>query len=321
MLEKRYNRFRGDYSLLAVKPAPPDDEIRALVRNYLGHSPGGRAQLRHSIDAGGFDALIHFAKRCAVLALRDGADVRIREGLAALTLVDPAHADPGDLVLSSALLAYAAREVPANPPALLAEASAVAAEDVADLIAKPWVQGPVRLSDWGKARVETRHGVGLVEAGARPYRPDADLVSLALDIAERLSDGRYCCGDPMIGRSIPAVWFHPNDARAVCGLTSRAAGVATLSGDLRPEYHPRHSDQMLAVFLAEMATEADASAAAQARPADLGAQGAVCLFSAERVLGVVVGRSLLAEAPGFEDPASLAELTGEALEAVGVTIG
>jgi hypothetical protein len=315
MLQNRYRRFRGDYSLVTLRPVALDNEIRALLGTYRGSALDGKSELRGRVDAGGLDTLLHFATRSAVFALRRRAPQPIWEGLTALSMVDCERVDPGDLMLPSALLAYAAGKLADHPLSILRAADAVASEATAALIRQPWTDGPVRLSDWGKAEVETDYGVGIVDASSWPYQPEADLIRLALEIGESLSSGRYFCGDPMIGRAIPAVWFA--DREAAGKLVADALGVATITGDLRPEHHPRHSDQMLTIFLAEMPSEATSNAAAGLRPAEMGKRGAVSLFSAGPLLGVVVGRSVVAEAPAFETPKSLASLTAVIAEPLG----
>jgi hypothetical protein len=88
MPKGEYVQEGGDYDLAAVNERPLDKELQGLVRAFEGWTPAKRAEARSGVSMDEQYTLIHFAKRCSVLALKEKSTARSEDGLLALAMID-----------------------------------------------------------------------------------------------------------------------------------------------------------------------------------------------------------------------------------------
>lgn len=306
---EEYDPSRGELSQLNPSPAPLDSALATVVRRYAASDAAGRQKMRDAIDMDGFYTLRTFAQRAAVFGLRQRSTAHLRDGLAAVAMIDPARIDPRDIPDGVALLHHAAVRIGADAPALLREAGALAEPRVAELLtgfaARPAAEKDLRQT-WMLEEVQTTAGPGFVRRGIDAYEPTADLLGAALQIAELVASDAYQSSDPEVASMLPPVWLRSGDARAVQRALDAARAGVSLSPWMRPGVHPRHEEQNLLIFLVETANEQDAQAlqdaAGQARSRD----GGRLSVAHGRLFCLFVGRSFVTEVESYETDERLA---------------
>ncbi|HEX2081495.1 MAG TPA: hypothetical protein VHG08_27575 [Longimicrobium sp.] len=314
MPAERYDDSRGERSLWNPVRVPLDSALADLARRYAGSDAAGRARMRDSIDVwDSYYELTTFAERAAVFALRERNAEHVRDGLAAIAMIDLARTNAYDTSIDGpvALLHHVATRIGADAPVLLREAGALAEGECAQFLTR-FPDRPAEEKDlkvWMREEVQTPRGPGFIQRMFRNYQPTLDLVSAGLEMMDVLARDEYRPGDLTIATDLPsAVWLRTGagvNHRAISrALTPRAC--ATIDASLRPEVHPRHRAQSLIIFLMELADEQNAltlqDASRQARlPRN------VLLGIAEgRLFCLVAGRSTVPFARAYETTERLA---------------
>jgi hypothetical protein len=263
---ERYDDSRRERWLWNPVRVPLDSALADLARRYAGSDAAGRARMRKSLDVVDFDELITFANRAAVFALRERSTEHVRDGLAAVAMIDMARSHPmdTDFTVPVALLHHVATRIGADAAALLREAAALAEESVARFLTS-FPDFPAEKKDLLKFRgleeVQTPGGPGFIPQGSRDSQPTLDLLSAGLEVADVLERDEYQPRGVMLGSDLPTMWLRTGgsaDPGAVSLALHTARAHATISASLRPEVLPGHRAQSLHVFLVELANEQDA---------------------------------------------------------------
>jgi hypothetical protein len=245
---------------------PLDPALADLARRYAASDAAGRARMRKSIDVANFDELLSFANRAAVFALRERSTAHIRDGLAAVAMIDMARSHPmdTDFTVPVVLLHHVATRIGADAAVLLREAAALAEESVAQFITA-FLDFPAEKKDPFEFRrldeVQTPGGPGFIERGSRTYQPTVDLLSAGLEVMDVLERDEYQPGGVVLASHVPTVWLRtggsPNPGGVSLALHTTRADAA-IYASLRPGVLPPRRDQSLMVFLVELANEQDA---------------------------------------------------------------
>ena len=101
-----YDRWRGEHRLSKLVPAEADERARELAQTSADASADARAATREALSLDDFYALLTFARRSAVLALREGV-APLTDGLAAIAMIDSRRVDPRDIAWALGLLRHA----------------------------------------------------------------------------------------------------------------------------------------------------------------------------------------------------------------------
>jgi len=96
MPKGEYDQEGGEYDLAAVTELPLDRELQGLLRAFKAWTPETRAEVRVRISMDEQYTLVHFAKRCTVLAPNGKSIARAEDGLLALAMIDETRIDPRD---------------------------------------------------------------------------------------------------------------------------------------------------------------------------------------------------------------------------------
>lgn len=110
-----YDKEGGDYDSAAVTELPLDRELQGLVRAFSAWTPEKRAEVRGHISMDEQYTLVHFGKRCAVLALNEKSMARVEDGLLALAMIDETRIDRRDGAWAVGLLAHAIEATGTDP--------------------------------------------------------------------------------------------------------------------------------------------------------------------------------------------------------------
>jgi hypothetical protein len=284
-----------DFTLIDVRPAALDEELRRLCAGFRARPAG----LRNALTMDDFYLLLAFTRRAAVFAIRSGDRAWIEDGLTALAIVDEERIDPRDLYPSLSLLHHAANRIGADAGALVSAAAALATRSVAqrmrDFLQRPADEMDIR--SWGQQEIATPLGAGFVNHDFGDYHPRRDLLPPALAIRALLERDRYRVEGVALGSSLPPVWFGSPEAES---LVARVTGVATIHASA-------HSDreQIAMVFIAELSDAPTAerlvALAARATLENV----AIAAVAHENLLCLLIGRSIVHGAPSIETNASL----------------
>jgi hypothetical protein len=319
---EQYDKERGDYSLINVTPLALDTQLSKVVRSFSGWDPGQRDEARRAISMDQQYTLIHFAQRCAVLAIREKAPRRCEDGLIALAMIEETRIDPRDVMVTVPLLSYAMTTTKAERKLLVDRAKLLATPQIAEAIAS--AMSPGKLSDTMYTEIQTENGFGLVAVGlvrAR-YEPTFDMGALAIRIASQLQRGRYVA-EPELMAELPAIWFAKEHRQAAEALLKHArAGIivrGTPRRDQKVERNPMPPHLMH--WVVEMRSDREATQLSKY-------VGAGTPQDDDFVVGVAHGRlfALLVAASGFkggkpfESKSSLALLAEETRELLQETL-
>jgi hypothetical protein len=257
MPTERYDIEHGDYNFLSVTPSPLDLKLQELTRRFAASDEAARRRMTAAISLDDQYTLLHFAARCAVLAVREATSSWCEDGLGGMAMIDETRIDWRDAGSPAGLLSYAIAATGAARDALV---------DRALSLSRPGMRGAIEsartlrsLSDCMYVEVRGDDGgFGLVRKGLERYEPTLDLTRLALRIGTWLEGGRYTA-EPVIAEELPAVWFakaHRQDAEQVA---RRACACVMVRGTLRKGQVPAPSSQRFIVWVLEMPNERDAN--------------------------------------------------------------
>jgi hypothetical protein len=263
---ERYDDSRRERWLWNPVRVPLDSALADLARRFAASDAAGRARMRQSLDVRDFDELLTFANRAAVFALRERSTEQVRDGLAAVAMIDMARSDSmdTDYTVPVALLHHVAARIGADADVLLREAAALADESVAGFLRK-FLEFPAERKDLLKFReleeVQTPGGPGFIRRGPRDYQPTVDLLGVGLEVMDVLERDEYQPRGVVLASDVPTPWLR-GDGSANPGAVSLALHAAradaTIYAPLRPEVLPQRKTQSLHVFLVELANEQDA---------------------------------------------------------------
>jgi hypothetical protein len=306
--DNAYDFERGDYDLVAVSPLELDIDLRAVTNDFLVCGFEQQRELRNSLSFDDLYTLIHFVKRCSVLALNEEAMDWCRAGLVALSMIDETRVDWRDVKWAGGLLAHTIlvhAEVRDRLNEEVPNFSRSAAEFLRSLPESS------RLSEWwGYSEIETEKGVGLIQHGIKTYKPTINLTEIALQISASLTQNRYVA-KVEIATDIPEIWFPKEKRGKAKSILSGRLGAATISGDLRKIYNAS-GPQMFVEWVAEMPDAQDCEYLVEAVSAGTTLSGRYAVGVSERTLfALLVAGSVQEGVAPFETPSSLGEFANQ----------
>jgi len=252
---ERYDVERGDYSFLSVKPLALDLQLQTMTRRFAHAGPQERHDLTASISMDDQYTLLHFASRCAVLALRESASSWCEDGLFALAMIDETRIDWRDAVKPAGLLSYAMAATGTTRNELVDRAKALARTGMKDAIES--ARTPRTLADCLYVRVDTEDGgFGLVEKGLKHYEPTLGMTRLALQLANWLEKGGRYIATPRVAEELPSVWFAKEHRPAAEQVLARARAGITIGGKVHKAPPFAH---LFIAWVLELPSERDAA--------------------------------------------------------------
>ena len=224
--------------------APVEDDA---ISEFLAR-PDRRSGLTERDQA----ALIVYAQRCALAAVRSRDGAPVVKAFEALALVSVGKVDEDRLLQVATLVAYAASHLSDRQRAAVMPSLTRADEDVADALS-----GEVDLlDDAGYQERDTPAGRVFLEDESGLYEPEADLVAAAYAVAEMLEADKYEVDSVGIGQTLHAIWVRRTVSPEASSATDRVTGCAHV--------HAFRDLEDIGVYLAEASTSADAEAIASA---------------------------------------------------------
>jgi hypothetical protein len=279
-----------------------DIELRDFVNRFASMNSEDRSTARNRISMDEQYKLIQFAKRSAVLALKERNIERCEQGLLALAVIDENRIDSRDASWAAGLLGHSTHSLAGSTDAF-ESAISIATSGMAKIIGQQRGQGI--LSSWGYSEVQTSDGVGFIRCEFSPYEPSIDLTSIAIEVATALDAGRYVA-EPEIASEIPSIWF-PKSVRSSAEVSlARALATVKISGELRKNVTEKAAEQMFALWIAEFPRDDNAKELASwiGNGVDHDQRFAVA-FVVRRLFGLAVAGSSHIGTSSFESIESL----------------
>jgi hypothetical protein len=224
---------------------PADQAVAEIVRQAMSFSIEDRAALRARLSADDCYTLLTFADRRSASGIRDGALEAALEAVHALTLITASKIDCRDLSVDFPL--YAVRRLGGNVTEALASAAASSESGTrGSFTARAGRAEGLTLKDCDLLEVNSRYGLGFIEAWAEPYAPESDLAGMAIRIADDIDVAQRYEVDGLHLSSLPEVWFgRPANATRDIPVNGCVRVSATLKNGSR-------WGQGLLLFLAEV---------------------------------------------------------------------
>jgi hypothetical protein len=301
-----YDASKGEHRLLGARPAPLDFALAATCRDLAAAPEDQRAQARRRISKNEFYTLLTFAQRAAVHGIRERNLGWVRDGLAAIALIERERIDYRNIPLVLSLLHHAVSKNGAEPAALFEQAASLSGRPIADVIRQFVESSPEDkdLNVWGFAEVSTEAGPEIVARGFSKFAPSVDLTSLIIDASTVIEQDNYVAESVAIAEDLPEVWLQAGQSRSVPELKGLRAG-ARVTGRLRPEAHQSYASQQLFLFVAELEDESSVSRLLE-RTATLRPKHYALLVAGRGPLvAVLAGSSFIEGVPAFETTQSL----------------
>ena len=295
-----------------IDPEPDDQDaaFRKVVRRYAKGDSQRREAVRDSIDTRGCSALLAFASRAAVFAMRENKVDAARDGLTAIAMITQEQIDFRNILWCLSLVYHAANRVGADADKLFREIAPVAEPGTAKLIVGFAERTPKSLrSSWGYDEIQTEKGIGLIRWEFKKYHPTIDLKPLAVEVARLVAADKYQPNSVEVATHLPPVWLARGKNPELEAVLARVRGGATVWGLLRPFQDPTICWQQFTIFIVETFQDSDAQ-----KLLKLSRKGT----PEHHMLGVakgplfalVVARSVKAGGKGIETTASLARFEG-----------
>ena len=304
-----YDVWAGEMDLLRFSESELDPSINRLVSTYRVSPPDQRSKLRDRLSMGDCYALLTFARRSTVRAIRSQEPSVAVDGLVAVAMVDPQRVDRRDILQTVGLLYFALRRFgDEGASSVFREVATLSDSEVTSYIAAfPDQFGrDYKISDWGYLAVDTPEGLGLVEASIEPYDPTVDLLSAGLEIEAALDRDVYHAS-LTLRTALPGVWIGASaDTPERPPAVDTIRACLTVTGRLRPDVGPPNGTQQMTVFVCETRHRDDAGRLAElATQTTASADHVGFAFTDGPLIAVVVARSWVEGTSSYETQASV----------------
>ena len=296
-----YGRFSDTTGLHRHDPSSVDETIRSFVRGYAALPPAEQTRVRAALRMEDFYLLLTFARRCTVAALRNQDSTLTGDATIAIAAIDGNRVDYRDVIIATALLSYVA---PPETLQLFRDLATHAEETVAGILLRFAEQPAEDLSVWGYRDGAMAEGHAFLEDWGAPYHPTADLVALAMGVAQFLEQDVYRVTSIVLGGMLPTVWLRGGNIDRSFQSVQGLNGCVVMDAELEPEAYQEASSQQLTTFIVEAASAASASRLADAAVSVPGDYEALAR-AAGTVCCIIVARSFVVDVPSFEPPGAL----------------
>jgi hypothetical protein len=315
--EEKYDFERGDFDLVAVTPLALDLELRAFTQEVRQMDLDEQCELQMRPAFNDLCTLIHFIKRCSVLALNENKMEWCLAGLTALSMIDLKRVDWRDAKWAAGLLEHAIMKNE-DVQEKLTEAAVHLPGNAIDFLKH--LPATSTLLDWGYDEINRGNGIGLIERSFAEYRPTVDLTGIALQISEKLTRGCYV-GHVEIATEIPEIWFSKAEQQEVKLRLTKSRGVAAVRGSLRAVFGSNY-DQMLVEWILEMPTADDCKYFSKAVGSGTPLRGRYAVgVPVDNLFALLVAGSIKEGVKPYENLSSLRELSKQTRQILGANTG
>lgn len=252
----RYDGAGND--LARFNESATDAVLRDLVQSWNRLDNDAFAELRDSLTMEDFYTLVGFARRAALLAIRDSDPRWAAMAVGGLGAIDCARLDWRDVTVAAALATYALNEAGGQVTRVLSATLARAEPETAKVLRRFIDNPPTNLDEWGFRLVKVGDNVGLFQAGFAPYNVTVDLVGVTLAIAATLEADAYRVSTIEIASTLPDVWFRGERHEAAKEAISRIKGCVSINAKPRSGDDAAPFTQMFVVFVSQAGGPEDA---------------------------------------------------------------
>lgn len=292
--EVRYSGGAG--GLWRWVEAPQDAVLSGFVAEFARLDDAGRARVRASLTMDDFYALLTFAHRGALAALRERDAGAARMAVDVLAAVAIERVDWRDVHVAAGVAGWVVQRLGLDPAEVAGAAAGRAEPDVGEVLIRVAGQ-PQGLGTWGYREVQTATGPVFFQDEHRPFDPDFDLGTLAIEVAAVVeADGAYRVGSLNAAVQVPDIWLG-GDTSGLRGLR----GCVSVHADPRE----RPGTAFLLIYLADAGKPRFAARIARSAQRS-STSDAVRFGVADGCLcAVVLARTMVRGAEPVDDAASL----------------
>ena len=251
---------------------------------------------------------MRFAKRSAILGVREARPDLVSDGLTAIAMIEQNRVDFRDVLSCLALLYHAANRAGADADEMFGDAAKLAEPDVTKFFenfVKRTPDGRDLRKSWGYDEIQTDDGIGFIGWGFQDYNPTLDLASTIIDISKFVASDHYYPSLIQVATTLPDVWLGGRDDATTQRALSSVGAAATLSASLHPDKHAKHASQQFSVFLVEAANESDSQSLYQLVEANKSSHHCKIAIARSRLFCLVVARSFVQGDDAYETNESL----------------
>ena len=168
-----------------------DKQLFELATELEQLSPIQRDDIQAAMSSKTSWALVTFATRAAVFALRDEDPEKVRASFTMLAMALGRN-DPRDIIIASEYILYVAAKLSVAVPTSLLDQVAKSGPHRQRMIGKCFEREAAEyLSPRGFREVQTRFGIGLVASDGGPFQPECDLLEAVIDIVEHVKTDKF----------------------------------------------------------------------------------------------------------------------------------
>ena len=254
MLEAKYDFWAGHIDLANVVEIDVDRHLRTLISRHSDGNEEFRRDWRSQLNVGDSNELITFAKRSAVLTMKQHQHQFLIDGLTAISALDTTKTDFRDMLVALAFLHHAGVREGADVGQDFQRAASLSDQKtsklIMDFLGRP-ASGKDLRSAWGHDEVTTESGTGLIGwglLGVGTFHPTYDFKRLALDVADVIAHDRYQPNMVTVAQRVSPIWFRKPLGSLALLMVRASAGIF---GVLRPGLFPNQERQNISVCLVE----------------------------------------------------------------------
>jgi hypothetical protein len=303
-----YSRWSNEQSLINPIENELDFRIIELCEEFKNYNEAKRNKIRQSISQNEIYTLLEFTKRATLLGVRKKEPYYIHNGFVAVSMIETERCDYRDVLVTLSFLNYGLKKLNLNASTVFKEAIQLSEENTRKLINEFAERPPNNKSletMGGYTAIETANGISFIQTNYEKYNPEKNLAKILFDISDYISGDKYFKGQITVGEKVASIWLGADNDNRIEEVISKASGCATLSTDLRNEFHPKSDVQMLLIYLAEFKDNKSLKVLTEQVNANVPTTFSRLSFVEDDVFCVVIQRAIMVDVDEFETNKSL----------------
>lgn len=303
-----YSKWSNEQSLINPIENELDLKIIELCIDFNKYDEGKRNEVRKSITQDNIYTLLEFSKRATLFGVRKKEPTYIHSGFVAVSMIEAERCDYRDVLVTLSFLNFGAQKLNLNTSAIFKEAIKLSEENTANLV-KEYSENNTEDKSLevmgGYSAIETSNGISFIETNYEKYNPEKNLVQMLFAVSDYVFGDKYHKGQITIGEEIASTWLSADNDKKIEKIISKATGCASLSTDLRNEFHPKGDMQMLLIYLAEFKDDKSGQALMEQVNNNTSTTFSRLSFVENNIFCIVIQEATIINAEGFETNKSL----------------
>lgn len=314
-----YSKWINEQSLINPTENELDSKILELCREFKSYDIEKRNEVRKSISQDEIYTLLEFSKRAIIFGLRKKEASYINNGFVAVSIIESERCDYRDVIVTLSFLNFGLEKLNINSQAIFDEAMRLSEENTGKLIkefsALSNKQNNLETMG-GYTEIETPYGISFIQTNYENYNPEKNLAKILFDISDYIFNDKYRKGTITIGEEIAPIWLSADNNKKIEKIISNATGCASLSTELKNEFHPKSDAQMLLMYLAEFKDDESLQFLNEHVNTNMPTTFSRLSFVEGNIFCVAVQRAIMADVDDFETNKSLKRFESQIKEII-----